>query len=152
MKGYFLAVFAVCVITGLFGFLSQGRLRSAERIAMGIITLYVIIAPLSDLVRNTDPEDLFATKIPTVGEVEGGYEEVAEAAFERGIRLAVAEEYSLKADNIRVQTEGFSFEDMRAERIRVILRGDAALSDYREIESFLEKQEFGECEVEIEIG
>lgn len=151
MREYLLSVFAICLVASLVGFFSQGRLRSTEKIVIGIITLYVVISPIGSAVKNFDPDDIFSFDIPST-ETGGNVSAVAEEAFARGIAVAVAEEFSLKASDIRVKTQGFDFEKMSAERIKVTLSGGAVTSDYRAIESFLNKQQFGRCEVEIEIG
>lgn len=151
MKGYLLSVFAICVVAALLGFLSHGRLRSTEKIVIGIIMLYVLLSPLSTAIKNLDPNDIFSFDIPS-SENMGNASAVAEEAFGRGIAVAVAEEFSLEVSNIRVKTDGFDFEKMSAERIKVTLSGKAAAADHRAIESYLNKQNLGRCEVEIEIG
>lgn len=152
MKEYLLSVFAICTVVGLVSFLSHGKLRSAERIVLGIITLYVILSPLPSAIKNFDVDDFFSFDTDGVGEQGGDISEVAEEAFARGVALAVAEEFSLEASDIRVRVEGFDFEKMSAERIRVTLSGRASTADYRAVEEYLNKQQFGRCEVEIEIG
>ena len=81
-----------------------------------------------------------------------GYEAVAEEAFSRGVASAVADEFSLDEKNLRVELYGFDFENMKAERIRVILSGRAALADYKGIEKYVNGLDIGVCECEIEIG
>ena len=152
MKEYMISVFAICVAVGLFGFLSHGRLRSAERVTMGIIVLWVIISPLSSAVKNIDFDDLGFSDVGQLPELNGGYSAVAEEAFGRGIILLVADEFSLDPSDMRVKITGFDPETMSAEKIRLILGGGAAMADYRAVESFLNKQNLGKCEVEIEIG
>ena len=152
MKAYLLSVFAICLVASLLGFLSHGRFRSIEKITIGVIMLYVILSPLPSAIRSFDPNDFFSFELPGDVEYEGDAYAVAEEAFGRGVALAVAEEFSLDVSDIRVKTDGFDFEKMYAERIKVTLSGKAAGADHRAIESFLNKQEFGRCEVEIEIG
>lgn len=152
MNGYLSSVFIVSMISGLFGYLSFGKLRSAERVVMGVILLYVIIAPLSDLVSDFDPNDIFSSINSSDVQYDEELSMVAEEAFAEGIKLALAEEFSISRDDIRVKVFGFDLEGMSGEKIKVSLSGKAALADYRAIESFLNKQNIGECEVEIEIG
>lgn len=147
-----ISVFAICVAVGFFGFISHGRLRSAERVTMGIIMLWVIISPLSSAVKNIDFNNLGFSDVIDLPETDGGYSAVAEEAFGRGIILLVAEEFSLNASDMRVKISGFNPETMSAEKIRLTLVKNAAMADYRAVESFLNKQNLGKCEVEIEIG
>lgn len=152
MNGYTLTVFVICIFTGALGLVSHGALRDAERMALGIITLYVIIAPVADGVKDFDAEAFFDSLSGGSANIESGYAETAEEAFAEGIALAVADEFSLSRDNIRVRLRGFDFETMTCEKIGVILSGSAAVSDYKAIERYINKMEIGVCEVEIEIG
>ena len=83
-----------------------------------------------------------------LGEVDA----VAEEAFAEGIARAVASKFSLPEEDIRVTVQGFDFSSMSAERIRIFLSGRAALADYKQIEKYINEQQMGECECEIEIG
>ena len=152
MSEYLSAVFVASLICGLFGYLSHGKLRSAERIAIGIIMLYIIFAPITDLVTDFRSKD-FATDVTLPdGADDDQLSSIAMEAFENGVALLVADEFSLSRENIRVRAEGFDFEKMKAERLVVILCGSAVTADYRMIENYLNEQNFGSCEVEIEVG
>ncbi len=152
MREYAIAIFAVCLISGVLGLLSHKTFSSAQRFVFGVIILYVILTPLSDLAKNFDPDSLSGIFDSSVQTPDYSYESVAEDAFAEGIVKAVAEEFSLDRENIRIDIDGFDFENMCAKKIRIILSGGAALSDYREIESYINKINIGECKVEIEIG
>ena len=151
MMEYALTVFAVCVIFGLLCLFSYGS-GGAEKMALGIITLYLIIAPIVIEVGNIDLDGLF-DKITTPDyETNGGYAEIAEDAFAEGIVKAVAEEFSLDKSNIRVRLYDFDFDKMQAKNIVVILSGRAAMADYRAVDRYVNQLEIGVCKVEIEIG
>ena len=151
MNEYVLTVFAVCVITGVLGLISYGSGR-AEKLALGVITLYIIIAPLVSALSDMDIDSIFDKITLPEQELEGGYSEVAEEAFSEGIARAVAEEFSLNKENIRVKIRGFDFENMRADSITVILSGRSVTADYRAIEKYFNGLDVGVCKVEIEIG
>jgi hypothetical protein len=68
------------------------------------------------------------------------------------VASAVSSEFSLKKADISVRLFGFDSENMRAEKIEIILSGSALTADYRSIESFVNKMEIGECRVEISFG
>ena len=114
---------------------------------LGMAALLYIIA-LSDM----DIDSIFDKITLPEQELEGGYSEVAEEAFSEGIARAVAEEFSLNKENIRVKIRGFDFENMRADSITVILSGRSVTADYRAIEKYFNGLDVGVCKVEIEIG
>ena len=131
--------------------LSYGSADSS-RLAIAIITIYVITAPLVSAIKDADFEGVFREIQVNEGDFGAEYEAYAESAFEQGICLAVAKEFSLDESNIEALASGFDFQKMRAERIKVILSGRAATGDYRLIEEYLNNLDIGECEVEIKIG
>ncbi len=151
MSGYALGVFAICLISGICLTLYQGSGKS-QNLALGIITLWVILSPLGEIVGHFDPDAwLDSIKIP---EYEGGDEMnyIIEDAFADGISRAVAERFSLEDKDIRIRLYGFDKTEMRAEKIMIILSGRAALADYKAVEKYVREMEVGECNVEIEIG
>nr|MBE6545330.1 hypothetical protein [Oscillospiraceae bacterium] len=152
MTEYAMTVFVICIFTGALGLIAHGALRDAERLALGIITLYVIIAPITDAVKDFDADAFFDSISGGAADIESGYAETAEEALAEGIALAVAKEFSISRDNIRVRLRGFDFETMACEEIGIILSGSAALSDYKAVERYINKMEIGVCKVEIEIG
>lgn len=151
MSGYALGVFAICLVGGAFTLLSHGSGR-AERVVIGIVTLYIIISPLADGLSDFDVDRWLESLRGEGVEVSPEYEEVLEQSFSEGLKNAVAEKFSLKRDNIRVSLSGFDVEKMRAERIRISLSGAAALADYKAVEKYINGLDVGECELEIEIG
>lgn len=151
MSEYAISVFAICLVGGVGLTLSYGQGR-AERLAVGIIILCVILAPLVESISHFDPDGwLSEIDIPENGEGTelGG---VIEDAFADGIAKAVAEKFSLDSEDIRVRLYDFDQTSLRAEKIRIILSGRAALADYKAIEKYIDGMEIGECDVEIEIG
>ena len=151
MNEFALGVFAICLVGGVLIKLSSGY-GDSSRIAIAVITIYVIAAPAVDAIKNADFDSILG-EIPT-SSVEYGaeYEAYTLAAFEEGIIDAVAKEFSLEKSEISVLVSGFCFDEMQADSVRVILSGRAALSDYRSIENYLNELNIGECSVEIKIG
>lgn len=151
MKEYFLLVFAICVICGVVGLLCYGS-GKAERLAVGIIALYVIVSPIAtgfdDLKLNVD--GLFPDREDI--EVDTGYATILEEAFIDGVKGAINEKFSIKKENIRVKTQGFDPERMTCDSICVTLRGIAVLADVESVVKYLNELSIGECSVEIEIG
>ena len=151
MSGFAFSVFAICLVGGIALLLCYGSDRG-ESLAVGIITLSVILTPLVREAAELDPEDWLDSVRGEVSEVSPEYIPVLEQAFSDGIKRAVAEKFSLNEDNVRISLVGFDAEKMRAERIRIVLRGSAALSDYRAVEKYINGLDLGECNVQIEIG
>ena len=148
MSEYALAVFGICLVVGICLALSNGS-GKAQSLALGIITLWVILSPLGDMIEHFDPNSL-DVDIPEYG--SGELDALIEDAFADGICTAVADKFSLDTDDIRVRLYGFDKEKMRAEKIMIILSGRAALSDYKAVEKYINSLEVGEGNVEIEIG
>lgn len=148
MSEYALAVFGICLVVGICLALSNGS-GKAQSLALGIITLWVILSPLGDMIEHFDPNS-FDVDIPEYGSSE--IDMIIEDAFADGICTAVADKFSLDTDDIRVRLYGFDKEKMRAEKIMIIFSGRAALSDYKAVEKYINSLEVGEGNVEIEIG
>ena len=151
MSEYAIGVFAVCLVGGVLIKLSWGS-ADASRLAVAIITVYVIVTPAMSALGELDIDGLF-DKIEVSGvEGEADYEKITEEAFKQGIRKAVADEFDVDESSVEVLVSGFNFENMRAGQIKVILSGKAALGDYRGIENYLNELDIGDCGVEIKIG
>lgn len=150
MSEYALAVFGICLVVGICLTISYGQ-GKAQSLALGIITLWVILSPLGDMIKHFDPNS-FGQSIDVPEFSDGEIDVVIEDAFADGICLAIADKFSLDRDEIRVRLYGFEKSKMCAEEIMVILSGRAALSDYKAVEKYINAMEVGECRVEIEIG
>lgn len=152
MKEYMISLFVVSAVLSLLSLLSyKSRLDGVRRFAFGVLLFSVAASPfigaLTKLVSD-GIEDI----LPPADITEGDAEEIFEESFCLGIKTAICEKFGLKAGDVRVLAEGFSKDEWHAERIRIILSGIAALSDYHEIERYINNMEIGECVAEIEIG
>ncbi len=153
MNGYFLTVFAVCAALGALGMITYKEKSAVERAALAIIILYTVSAPIAEAVlsgENGFSVDL-GIGIDDSKIFDDGYIEVAKEAFELGICRAVAERYSINVDDISVRAFDFDFNEMKADKIKILLTGLGALCDRRGIEKYLSGLGIGECEVNIEI-
>ena len=83
---------------------------------------------------------------------DGEYKRVAEEAFSEGIRRLVADRYGISTDKVEVYVFGYDFENMRADKIKVVMRGAAGLKDLRLVEEYLNGLNMGECEVRSDFG
>lgn len=148
MSEYAIGVFVISAVVGICSHIAYKGKSDPSRLALAIILLSVVVSPIADMTLDGSLVGVEYDE-SIIGD---GYEGVAEQAFGRGILSAVADEFSLDEENLRVEIDGFDFEKMRAERIRVILSGRAALADNKSIEKYINGFDRGVCECEIEIG
>ncbi len=151
MTEYAITVFAICAIVGVLSLISYGS-GKAESLSLSIITLFVIASPIVSAAGSFDIDGWLSSIGSPDYEVDSEYGAVLEESFAEGIALAVADKFSLNKEDIRVRVWGFDPENMRADNIKIILSGRAALADYKAVESYIDRLEMGECSVEIEIG
>ena len=151
MNGYFLTVFAACATLGALGMITYKENSAIERAALAIIILYTVSAPIAEAVLSGDGGFVIDINTNEENMIDDGYIEVAKEAFERGICRAVADKYSLNEGDVSVRAVNFTFSEMKAEKIKVLLTGLAALCDSRGVEKYLNGLGIGECEVNIEI-
>lgn len=151
MSEYAIGVFVISALVGILAHLSYKGRGDPSKLALAIVMLYVVVSPIAAMTEELDFDSIFDVKYDS-SIIGWGYEGVAEEAFSEGILSAVANEFSLSEDDLRVEVGGFDFENMKAEKIRVILSGRAALADYKGIEKYLNGLDIGVCECEIEIG
>ena len=144
MNKYFISVFVIATLISVLRLIGY-RFGSTERLALGIICLYVIASPLRSVGQMNFDSVLDTPSI----EVENGADEVLREAMSRGIASAVSDEFDIDEKDISVRLFGFSAETMTSSKIEVILSGSAVSADYRSIESFVNKMKVGECTVEI---
>lgn len=141
---YFISISA---ISALVSAISYGAQDSKIKLSLGIMLFASVLTPTVGIIRS-----LGDFRIPeySTGDYGNMAEEVAEEAFCRGIRRAVADKFSISEEEISVETVGFCYSEMSAERITLELSGRSASSDTRGIRGYIER-EFGECEVKIKI-
>ena len=152
MKEYLISVVLITALVALAShFLSGTDAAGYGRLSLGIVLLWAVLSPLASLLSALP--SLPNLPEPPAGDTDAPlYEQYAEEGFCEGIALAVEERFGISAEHISVRVEGFDITKMRAERVRILLRGKAAFADSRAIAAFVEGEGLGECEVEIEIG
>lgn len=151
MGEYAIAVFAVSAVVSVLGYFAY-RKSAAVASALAVLILYAVLAPVIEYLAKFDVNDIYSEIEGASGEYGEEYIAVTRDALSDGIRRLVCEKYSLSVENVRVLLEGFDFDSMKAERIRIILSGKAITADRLGIAEYINKYEWGRCEVEIEIG
>ena len=151
---YVLGLVAISSIVGICSFISYGDAEDKYlKIASSLLIVYSIALPVVTLVKDAfrydfyvDLPDIVADSINDT-QLSGD----AEAAFCEGIKEYICADFSLSADEVSVKAFGFDVINMRAEKIKVILRGKALLADNRAIAEEIEAGGLGECEVELSV-
>ena len=152
MREYAVMIFAVAAVICVSGFVAYKGARDVSvRFALGVILIYTVLSPITEWLSGESGEPAFELEFDE-GDFSADYIEVTKDAFCLGIERAVCEEYGLNGEGVAVSVVGFDFGNMRAEKIRVILSGAAALADRKSIERYVDAMGRGVCEVGIEIG
>ncbi len=152
MSEYMSSLFITCAVISVCSMLSYRERRDfSTRFAFGTLIIYVALLPIVKFVSFGGGELSFDLEFD-VGDYSEDYKSVAEEAFCEGVGRLISEKYGLKREAVFVLAEGFDFESMSAEKIRVILSDTAAFADYKGIEKYINEQGLGRCNVEIEIG
>ena len=162
MAEYFISVTAVSAFIGLISFLSYpSASEKSVKLACSVLLLYTVAMPIATLISDiADGDARLEIEGITDGLGEGSldseynseYIRVAEEAFREGIKRLVADKYGVGEDKVEVYIFGYDIENMRAEKISVILKGRAALKDLRLIEDYLNGLNMGRCEVRSDFG
>lgn len=154
MKEYFIGVAALVLFIGVMRMISyRDGADSGSRLAFAVLILYVVFIPMADTIKEISKNGISPEIIsPDISEYENGYEKVAEDAFVKGVRSAVCQRFSLDESDVRVMVEDFDVQSMRAGRIRIFLSGKGIFASYKDVEKYIEENNLGECDAEIEIG
>jgi hypothetical protein len=148
---YFISVFGITAAVSMLGYLVYPRGGELVRSALSVLVLFVALTPLFSLIGSLGTGGIFDPPDFDASEYREDYLEVTREAFCEGLRVHIAERYGISEDEVTVLAEGFSFKEMRAEKIRVILVGKAAFKDGKGIAKYVEGLGYGRCEVEIGI-
>ena len=152
MTEYFASVFGIVAAVSMLGYLVYPRGGEGVRSALSVLVLFVALTPLFSAIGSLGTDGIFDPSVIDPSEYGEDYVDAARDAFCEGLRAHIMDKYAISGDDITVLAEGFSFKDMRAEKIRVILVGRAALKDGKGIARYVEGLGYGRCEVEIGIG
>ena len=151
MTEYSISVFGALALFGLLSLICYGT-GKVEKTALGIITAFIIISPLVNMIWGIDISSALDSIVGGEYETDADPAYVAEEAFAKGIKETVAERFMINKEDIRVKIINFNMENMSCEQIRIYLEGAGVLNDYRGIESYVNGLGMGECKVEIDFG
>lgn len=149
ISGVLVTVAVIC-LAGLVSY--NGKTDGATKCAFAILLLYVVALPLGDLIKNFDASDIFEDIEIDESLSEEEYTAVAREALCDGVRRMICEKFDTNEEDVHVSAINFDFKNMTAERLKIVLRGNAAMKDHKAIRAFISECGDWECEIEIEIG
>ena len=152
MSQYLTSLVLVSALVGICSYISYGeKEEKAAKGAMALILVCVTVAPLVSLVSSavTDRFYTYGENMPELSIEDTDFAENAEEAFSRGIKSFLNEEFFVEESDLEVLIFGFDSREMKAEKIKIILKGKAAISDNRAIAEKINEMNIGKCEVEL---
>ena len=150
--GFLISASFVVALGGLTSY--GGRAQNAVKLALGVMLLSVSIVPIVSAVSDAVNEAniIFTEGPPSDGTSGTLYEKTAEEAFCEGIKKLLKSEFSLSPSDVEVRVFGFKTDEVRADKIKIILSGSAVHADHRSLRLRIEELGLGECEVVLEIN
>ena len=148
LREYILSSVIISLISAILLHLGHKKLGESVRMAVGVLLLSFVILPLGAVFSS-----LGELEIPLSLDIaESGVERTAEDAYCDGVKRALSERFGVGKDCFSVSCSGFSAVSLSAEKISVVMSGDASRIDFRAVRDYiLESLEAGECECEIKI-
>lgn len=152
MGSYLISIVVMTAFVGLISYISYpGVSEKAIRVVSAVLLIYTVALPIVSFSgRLSDGDFLGGISDSFPGDAELGeetYIEVAKAAFADGICEMIYSKYGIKKENIKVYVFDLDFERMVAGKIKIVLTGKSALSDWRGIEQYINGSGLGKCEV-----
>lgn len=148
-KEYIIIAITLSLFISVVSVMSHPSYKAECNMALGILLLAALAVPVLSLITSLGEFPELDT-LPEYN-LSGGAVEVSAEAFAEGIALAIEERYRLPSGEVSIMASGFSFSEMRAQRITVILSGTAVTSDSRDIAEFVVENfcPEGHCEVKL---
>ena len=153
MSSYVISLFAISAAVAIAGYVSYGEKEDKTlKATLAVILIYIIASPTVELANKLFDSDFHKNTFikPEFSFSDTDFHENAEKAFCDGICDFVCKEFSLSEQEVRAYAFGFDAKNMKAEKIKIILKGSAALADNRMISERIAREGLGDCEVELE--
>ncbi len=145
MHEYLYSLILVASAAAFSGFFAYSGSDRFHKFAVSAILFSASLVPLFSFISYISDIDISGE---ISGELsDGEFEAVGKAAFELGIKKAVAEREGIPEDSVFVTAEGFSAKEMRADFIKITLVGAGISVDFRALEDYIQKSGLGVCEV-----
>ena len=149
MTEHLVTLLTLAFLIGALGLIAYREKDAAVRFAFATLTLCALIRPISDFVREAGE---FSVEIKDEDISDEEYVSYLSRAVEDGIRDSVCDEFSLKPEDVTVKVDGLDPKSMRCERVRIFISPRAMTASVRDIEKYIKKLGFGECDAEFELG
>lgn len=147
---YLVGLITVSSAVGVCSYLSPGaEWNKTIKITASIVLLCTVISPLISLIRDIDFSFSHTDSELDISIEDSKLYESVEEAFSQGVKKYICETFSISESDVLILVSGFDAVGMRAEKIKVVLYGSAALADNRSICEKIESAGLGECEVMI---
>lgn len=148
LKEYICGVLGFVTVASVMIALSHTRLKKSVSLGVGVLMICAIMLPLVDIFRGISINDRIDSMLENI-QIEGGTDDMIEAAFEKGICAYIAEEYRVSEGSVNVMCDGFDLGSLKAERIYVTLSGESVRIDNKRLEADIEERfvSGGKCEV-----
>lgn len=154
MSQYLASLITVSALVGICSYISYGEAQEkAAKGAMALMLVYVTVAPLVSLAYSFASEGFlgYGEDMPDISIEDTEFGESAEEAFRIGIKKYLKEEFSIAEEDATVLIFGFDSIEMKAEKIKIILKGKGALADNRGLTERINEMNIGKCEVELHV-
>ena len=159
MGEYLGAVVVTSAVLGLLSYISYpSESEKTVKFAASVLLLYTALTPLLSFAGRVveggyeSLEDIIEDLGGVSYESDEEYKAVAEQAFKEGIFKLLSTKYSVSEESADVFVYGFDFQEMRAEKIKILLYGNGVTADFRAIENYITESGLGFCEVNVRIG
>lgn len=147
MKAYASALLGLSLLLSIGArLLYDRRYGAVTGLLFSLILLTGVAEPLASLVDGE-------LSLPSVS-IEAdtaAFEQTLREAYESGVQRALCERFDLAEEQVAVTAVDFSFEDMTAAQVYVVLSGRAALADRHRIEAYLNEGGVRVCEIRIQM-
>ena len=154
MTQYLTSLVAISSLVGVCSYISYGEVEDKlTKSAMALMLVYVTVAPIVSLAASFAEDGFFkyGEELSDIAIEDTEFHESAEDAFSSGIKQLLKEEFSISETDTEVVIFGFDSIKMKADKVKIILKGRAAMADSRGIIQRINEINIGECEVELRV-
>ncbi len=152
MSAYLSGLIVISALVGISSYVSYSDDKEKIlRTATSLLVISVIITPIITVVKEAEKIEIAGSSLEEyLSDIDDSeYGKSVKEAFEEGVKRFVCQTFSLSDSDVRVAALNFDCLTMKAEKIKVILYGNAAYADARGIAYEISAAELGKCEVEI---
>ena len=154
MTQYLTSLVAISSLVGICSYISYGEAEDKlTKSAMALMLVYVTVTPIVSLAASFAEDGFFeyGEDFSDIAIEDTEFKETAEQAFVLGIKKLLKEEFSISETDTDVVVFGFDSIKMKADKVKIVLKGRSAVADSRGIIQRMNEIDIGECEVELRV-